>query len=169
MALRLARLTSLRTPAWSRMLHATGARLADGQPATALTLNFTLPSKAFYVKAPVEMVMLPGSDGEFGVMPNHVPTITTLKPGVVSVQEVAGGELKKYFISGGFASVNSDSTLNISTLEAAELRDIDPEAVKMGLAQYSSAYASATDDLLKSEAEIGVEVYQSLTYAISEK
>ena len=38
----------------------------------------------------------------------------------------------------------------------------------MGLAQYSAAYASATEDLAKSEAEIGVEVYQALSYAISE-
>lgn len=66
-------------------------------------------------------------------------------------------------------SVNSESILNISTLEAAMLDDIDPDAVKMGLAQYSDAYASATDDLAKSEAEIGVEVYQALTYAINEK
>jgi len=102
-------------------------------------------------------------------MPSHVPTISTLKPGVVSVQEEAGGPLKKFFISGGFASMSADSVLSVSTLEAAELEDIDPDAVKVGLAQYSEAYSSATDDLLKSEAEIGVEVYQSLSYAIADK
>ena len=36
------------------------------------------------------------------------------------------------------------------------------------LAQYSAAYASATEDLAKSEAEIGVEVYQAMSYAIAE-
>jgi len=157
-----------RAPVATRMLHATGARLAEGE-AVAMTFNFTLPSKSLYVESPVEMVILPGTDGEFGVMPSHVPTISTLKPGVVSVQEEAGGPLKKYFISGGFASMSDGSVLNVSTLEAAELDDIDPDAVKVGLAQYSEAYASATDDLLKSEAEIGVEVYQSLSYAIAEK
>ena len=50
------------------------------------------------------MVILPGGDGQFGVMPSHVPTITEVKPGVVSVQETAGGALAKYFVSGGFAS-----------------------------------------------------------------
>ena len=65
-------------------------------------------------------------------------------------------------------AVNGESVLNITTLEAAEIDDIDPDAVKVGLAQYSEAYASATDDLLKSEAEIGVEVYQSLSYAIAD-
>jgi F-type H+-transporting ATPase subunit delta len=154
-------------PIVARMLHATGARLADASDASTLSLNFTLPSKSIYVSAPVSLVNLPGSDGEFGVMAKHVPTISTLKPGVVSVQEEADGPMKKYFISGGFASVNEESVLSISTLEACELEDIDPDAVKVGLAQYSEAYASATDDLLKAEAEIGVEVYQSLSYAIA--
>ena len=52
--------------------------------------------------------------------------------------------------------------------QTVSLDDIDPEAVKTGLAQYSAAYANATDDLSKSEAEIGVEVYQAMSYAISE-
>ena len=65
-------------------------------------------------------------------------------------------------------AVNSASELNVTVLEAVALEDIDPDAVKTGLAQYSAAYASANDDLAKSEAEIGVEVYSALSYAISE-
>ena len=90
----------------ARQLHATSARFADDASAAGggLTLNFTVPSKSLYTEAQVEMVILPGGDGMFGVMPSHVPTITELKPGVVSVQETAGGPLSKYFVSGGFAS-----------------------------------------------------------------
>ena len=58
--------------------------------------------------------------------------------------------------------------LNVSVLEAVTIDELDPEAVKLGLAQYSSAYASASDDYAKSEAEIGVEVYQAMSYAIAE-
>jgi hypothetical protein len=65
-------------------------------------------------------------------------------------------------------AVNSDSVLNVSVLEAAALEDLDPEAVKTGLAQYTAAYASATDDYAKSEAEIGVETYQAMSYAIAD-
>ena len=64
--------------------------------------------------------------------------------------------------------MNSDSVLNVTVLEAVPLEDIDPDAVKTGLAQYSAAYAAATEDYAKSEAEIGVEVYQAMSYAISE-
>lgn len=64
--------------------------------------------------------------------------------------------------------MTDQSKLNVTVLEAVALEDIDPDAVKTGLAQYSAAYASANDDLAKSEAEIGVEVYSALSYAISE-
>jgi len=152
-----------------RTLRTTAARYqTDGGEGGGLTLNFTVPSKAIYSEANVEMVILPGGDGQFGVMPSHVPTITEVKPGVVSVQETAGGPLVKYFVSGGFASVNGDSILNVTVLEAVTFDELDPEAVKTGLAQYSAAYASAPDDYSKSEAEIGVEVYQAMSYAIAE-
>ena len=64
--------------------------------------------------------------------------------------------------------MTDESKLNVTVLEAVAIEDLDPEAVKLGLAQYSAAYASATEDLAKSEAEIGVEVYSALSYAISE-
>jgi len=145
------------------------ARAEDGAGGTGgLSLTFTVPSKSLYEEEPVEMVILPGGDGMYGVMPNHVPTIAELKPGVISVQESAGGPLTKYFVSGGFATVTDESKLSVTVLEAVGIDELDPEAVKTGLAQYSAAYASATDDLAKSEAEIGVEVYQAMSYAISE-
>jgi F-type H+-transporting ATPase subunit delta len=101
-------------------------------------------------------------------MPNHVPTIAQLKPGVVQVQEVQNGPLLKYFVSGGFAAIGEDSKLTITALEAALVDDLDADAVKAGLAQYQDAYAKATEDVAKSEAEIGVEVYQAMSYAISD-
>ena len=96
-------------PALSRSLHATGARLAEAEakprPAAG-TMEFTFanPEGELYSKAAVEMVIVPGGDGLFGIMPDHVPTIAELKPGIVSIQEAAGGALTKYFVSGGFAS-----------------------------------------------------------------
>ena len=104
---RLAGASSLRklAPPAVRSLHASGVRHADGDAAAGgLELTFTVPSKALYEGANVEMVILPGGDGMYGVMPNHVPTVAELKPGVVYVQESAGSELTKYFVSGGFAT-----------------------------------------------------------------
>ena len=97
-----------RAPVMSRALRTTGARFADEAPAKpaegTMELTFTAPDGQLFDKALVEMVILPGGDGLFGVMPNYVPTIAELKPGIVSVQEASGGPLSKYFVSGGFAS-----------------------------------------------------------------
>ena len=157
-------------PAMRRSLHATAARLAEGEAAAGgMKFSFTLPEKSLYEAAPVEMVIVPGLDGFFGLMPAHVPTIAELKPGVVSVQEVAGGPLKKYFVSGGFATIDGDSVCNLTTLEAVDIEELDEEAVKTGLAQYQAAYAAATEDMEKTEAEIGVDCYQAMAYAITDK
>merc|ERR1719504_529866 len=134
----LAAARSARLPAL-RSLHATGVRQAEEAPKPAdgtMSFSFTLPAATLYAEVPVEMVILPGVDGQFGVMPNYVPTIAELKPGVVAVQETAGGPLTKYFVPGGFASMSGESKLSVSVLEAALLEDIDEEAVKTGLAQY---------------------------------
>jgi F-type H+-transporting ATPase subunit delta len=133
-----------------------------------MELTFTMPEGDLFSSAVVDMVMVPGGDGLFGIMPDHVPTIAELKPGVVSIQETAGGPMSKYFVSGGFASMTAESKLTISALVAVPVEDLDADAVKLGLAQYQDAYAKATEDLAKCEAEIGVEVYQAMAYAINE-
>ncbi|EAU41063.1 ATP synthase subunit epsilon [Fulvimarina pelagi HTCC2506] len=52
-------------------------------------------------------VVVPGNEGEFTVMSNHAPFMTTLKPGMVTAK-LSGGEEKKLFVRGGFADVNEN-------------------------------------------------------------
>lgn len=40
---------------------------------------------------------VPGDDGDFGILASHVPTLTVLRPGVVTVTETQGGADKKFF------------------------------------------------------------------------
>ncbi len=52
-------------------------------------------------------VQVPGVMGEFGVLPNHAPFISTLKAGNVSV-DLAGGEKKEFAVTGGVAEVQAE-------------------------------------------------------------
>lgn len=61
-----------------------------------LKLTFACPRSVFYNNVEVKQVDVPGSSGAFGILPEHVPTIATLRPGVVAVTEEAGAT-KKYF------------------------------------------------------------------------
>jgi F-type H+-transporting ATPase subunit delta len=54
-------------------------------------------------------VDVPSFSGAFGILPNHVPTLAVLKPGVLSVIE-SDNSVKKYFVSSGSITVNEDSS-----------------------------------------------------------
>jgi len=54
-------------------------------------------------------VQLPGAEGDMTAMPDHAPIITTLRPGILSV-ETDGGSTEEYFVTGGFAQIASDGT-----------------------------------------------------------
>ncbi|MEM9343358.1 MAG: F0F1 ATP synthase subunit epsilon [Pseudomonadota bacterium] len=53
-------------------------------------------------------VRIPGAEGDMTAMPDHSPVITTLRPGVLTV-ETAGGE-EAYIVTGGFAEITAEST-----------------------------------------------------------
>lgn len=111
------------------------------------------------------MVIIPASTGQMGVLPGHVPTIAELKPGIMSVHE--GTDVKKYFVSSGFAFLHANSVADIIAIEAVPLEHIDPSQVQKGLAEFTQKLASATTDLEKAEAQIGVEVHSAINAALS--
>lgn len=111
------------------------------------------------------MVIVPASTGQMGVLPGHVPTIAELKPGVLSVHE--GNDTKKYFVSSGFAFVHANSVADIIAVEAVPIDQIDPSLVQKGLAEFNQKLSSATTDLEKAEAQIGVDVHSALNSALT--
>ncbi|KAG6747898.1 hypothetical protein POTOM_047789 [Populus tomentosa] len=113
----------------------------------------------------VDMVIIPASTGQMGVLPGHVSTITELKPGVLSVHE--GNEVKKYFVSSGFAFIHANSIADIVAVEAAPLDQIDTSLVQKGLAEFTQKLSSASTDLEKAEAQIGVDVHSALNAALT--
>ena len=56
----------------------------------------------------VYMVVVPGSEGDFGVMAGHAPVMTTLKDGELAVYKTAGAAPEKITVSGGFAEVGDN-------------------------------------------------------------
>jgi len=54
----------------------------------------------------VHMVVVPGTEGEFGVLAGHAPFMSTLRDGELSVYRSAGAQPEKINVSGGFAEVS---------------------------------------------------------------
>ena len=69
-------------------------------------LHFELVTPEKLVRSDeVHMVVVPGSEGEFGVMAGHAPFMTTLRDGQLKVYRTATGEPETISVSGGFAEV----------------------------------------------------------------
>ncbi|XP_010056469.2 ATP synthase subunit delta', mitochondrial [Eucalyptus grandis] len=130
-----------------------------------LTVNFVLPYASELSKKEVDMVIVPATTGELGVLPGHVATIAELKPGVMSVHD--GNEVTKYFVSSGFAFVHANSFADIIAVEAVPLDRIDASLVQKGLAEFTQKVNSASTDLEKAEAQIGVDVHSALNSALT--
>lgn len=111
------------------------------------------------------MVIVPATTGQMGVLPGHVATIAELKPGLLSVHE--GSDVTKYFVSSGFAFIHANSVADIVAVEAVPLDNIDLSQVQKGLADFTQKLSSASSDLEKAEAQIGVEVHSALNAALT--
>jgi F-type H+-transporting ATPase subunit epsilon len=75
--------------------------------ADTLKLELVSPERLL-VSEQVEMVLVPGAEGVFGVLPLHAPTLSTLRPGFVDVYQ-NGAVTERFFVTGGFAEVTPES------------------------------------------------------------
>lgn len=105
-----------------------------------LKLQIITPEATAYSED-VEMVTLPGSEGEFGVFPNHVPLLTTLNPGELRV--VKDGKESFLAVGEGFVEITADS-VSVLTDMALTPSVIDEHAAE---AAVKRAQASMKEDL----------------------
>jgi F-type H+-transporting ATPase subunit epsilon len=71
----------------------------------------------------VDMVTIPGAEGDFGVFAGHAPVISTLRPGVIDVQGGSEAGLRLY-VRGGFAEVDAEKIIVLAE-EAVPLKELD--------------------------------------------
>ena len=71
-----------------------------------MALHFQLVTPEKLVRSEdVHMVVVPGSEGDFGVLEGHAPVMSTIRDGAVQVFKTAGGEPENIEVQGGFAEV----------------------------------------------------------------
>lgn len=99
------------------------------------TLDFELVSPERRLsRGKVAMVVVPGAEGDFGVLPGHAPMMSTIRPGAISIYEADTNSVSaRFFLDGGFAEV-TETGLTILAEKAIPVGDIDPAAVATELA-----------------------------------
>src|SRR4051794_30045866 len=78
----------------------------DIHPPGKITFELVSPERLL-LSQQVDMVVVPGSEGFFGVLIGHTPLISTLKPGVIEVYD-GGKVVERIFVGGGFAEATPD-------------------------------------------------------------
>ena len=71
-----------------------------------------------------DMVTVPGSEGDFGVLAGHMPLISTLRPGVVDIRGGSESGDLRFFVLGGFAEANPRK-LTVLAEEAVPMTNVD--------------------------------------------
>lgn len=129
--------------------------------AEAPFLDFQLitPEAPLHAGAP-EMVVVPGAEGEFGVLRDHAPVLSALRPGVVQVHSAFDAEPECYFVSGGFAEAGATHCLILAD-SAVAVADIDAAAAAQAVTDAETALRDAeagADETAQARAELACEV-----------
>ncbi|MGY6411776.1 MAG: F0F1 ATP synthase subunit epsilon [Alkalilacustris sp.] len=92
---------------------------------------------------PARAVQIPGAEGDLTAMPLHAPMITTLRPGLLTV-EGADGE-KRFIVTGGFAEIGPE-TASVLAERAMPVEEADAETFDSLIAEARKAAETATDE-----------------------
>ena len=112
--------------------------------AESIRLEVVTPEKSV-VSESAQIVMAPGSMGEFGVLTGHTPFLTTLKTGALKYKDESGRE-RFVFVSSGFAEALPDRVTVLA--ESAERRkDIDVQRAKSAAERAEKRLQSAGKDV----------------------
>ena len=131
----------------------------------AETFSFSLVSpERELVNQEVEMVVVPGSEGDFGVLKGHAPVISRLRPGLVSV--TADGAEKRYFVYHGFAEV-TDESVSVLAEDASPVDELEASGLDQRIKNASEDVSVAKDAFEKALAEENLNHLQAVKAAIA--
>jgi len=87
-------------------------------------------------------VQIPGADGDMTAMAGHAPTITTLRPGVLTVVHSGGSD--EYVVSGGFAEITA-SGVSVLAEQALPRAEVTQEVFSKMMEDAKNAYKTAQE------------------------
>jgi F-type H+-transporting ATPase subunit epsilon len=124
-----------------------------------LRFELVAPERLLFSGA-VAQVIVPGSEGEFTVLPLHAPVLSTLKPGVLTVTGL-NGESERIFVRGGFAEVNPDG-LTVLAEEAIPIAELSADRLEEQLRNAEEDLADAKDEQARLKAQEAIDHLRQL-------
>jgi F-type H+-transporting ATPase subunit epsilon len=113
----------------------------------------------------VEMIVVPGEEGDFGVLPGHSPIISNIRPGVLSVFK-NGAVSQRIFVARGFAEVTAERCTILA--EGAEpVEDLDQAVVEEQIQTLREDVANADGDINRARADEALDIAEAKRTAIT--
>jgi F-type H+-transporting ATPase subunit epsilon len=106
-----------------------------------ISLEIISPEKLL-LSRPVDMVVIPGTEGDLGILPGHAKLITGLRGGLVDIY-VNDKITDRFFVTGGFAEV-TEERCSVLADDITRKSDLDPQRAAAALEEAKAAY-DATD------------------------
>ena len=123
-------------------------------------LQFDLVSpERLLLSEPVDQVIVPGVEGDFGALPEHSNLISLIRPGVLYVYK-GGSAPERIFVGGGFAEVTATS-LTVLAEQATPVAEIDRAAAEKAVADAREDVDDAKDDHARSVAQAELKVAEA--------
>ena len=117
--------------------------------ADKILFDLVSPTKLLVSRA-VDMVVVPGAEGDFGAMAAHSPLISAVRPGVIDIHD-EGKIAERIFVAGGFSEVTAER-VTVLAEEAYPLSEVTKELVDKRVADAKTATDSAVSDFEKTNA-----------------
>ena len=128
-------------------------------------LHFDLVSpERLLLSEGVDMVTVPGKEGDFGVLAGHAPVMTTLRPGVINVDD-AGKTQQRIFVRGGFAEVTPKG-LTILAENAIPLEELDAAMLDQEIQNAQEDVTDAKTDETRQSAQEKLDHLKQLREAL---
>src|SRR4030095_1732576 len=127
-----------------------------------VAFSLVLPEREL-VTTEADMVVVPGGEGDFGVLPGHIPMITTVRPGVIELYD-DNKVTARYLVSGGFAEV-TPARCTVLAEEASPLADLTAEEMADRVRQAEEELEDASAPAARTAAEQALGVAQELQRA----
>jgi F-type H+-transporting ATPase subunit epsilon len=128
-------------------------------------IQFELVSpERLLISQAVEMVVLPGAEGDFGALPEHAPTVAALRPGVISVFE-NDKVIERVFVAGGFAEVTPERCTVLAE-RALPVAELDRGGAERAIADAREDLAEAKTDAARAAAENEIAVGEAAIAAL---
>ena len=109
------------------------------------TFKFELVSpERLLFSGEVEQVLVPGSEGDFTMLPRHAPLLTSLRPGLLEIVS-SGTERRRYFVRGGFAEVGPQG-LTVLAETAIDLVELERSVLDQAIKDAEEDIVDAKDD-----------------------